>query len=212
MRNFSHWTLRYILDRSRLWLFEKSSPGLPWLTRDAICVIDSLLRPSDVGLETGSGRSTVWLANRVDRLISVEHDPGWFASVSRSLEKSRLSVEYYLEEDGAHELADCNYVNRVKRIPSGSLDFALIDGVCRDHCALLAVDLIKPGGFLIVDNANWYLPRSQPSRSPNSRWEGSGYTSEVWCQFSESTSDWRRIWTTNGVTDTAIFLAPGLPL
>ena len=58
------------------------------------------------------------------------------------------------------------YVQVVKRFEKNSLDFVLVDGMYRDAYANWFVR-IRPGGLLIIDNANWYLPSN--SGSPNSR-------------------------------------------
>ena len=73
-RSFRHWTFRYLIDRTELLLYERRHPDLPWLTREAVDFLASWLQPSDHGLEWGSGRSTVWLAQRVSRLVSIEHN------------------------------------------------------------------------------------------------------------------------------------------
>ena len=48
------------------------------LDAQAISILASVLRPSDNGLEYGSGRSTVWFARRTTSLISVETSRLWF--------------------------------------------------------------------------------------------------------------------------------------
>lgn len=73
----------------------------------------------------------------------------------------------------------------------------------RDKCALKVIDKLKAGGFIVIDNANWFLPSM--SLSPNSKAIKQGASSQEWESFLESVSNWRKIWTTNGVTDTAIF-------
>jgi len=68
MRSFQHWTPRYIWNRLALMAHERQHPDLPWLTRAMIENLDTWLRPDDVGLEFGSGRSTVWFAQKVGHL------------------------------------------------------------------------------------------------------------------------------------------------
>jgi hypothetical protein len=86
----------------------------------------------------------------------------------------------------------------------------LVDGVTRlrADCALACVAKLKPGGVLIVDNPNWFIPRSPKSRAPNSRGPVAGYASVAWSEFARQTADWQCIWTTNGITDTALWLKP----
>lgn len=214
MRSFRHWTPRYIWNRLALMAHERQHPDLPWLTRAMIENLDTWLRPDDVGLEFGSGRSTIWFAQRVGHLTSVEHHPGWYTTVNDSLQGKRGGVkltdcvDYHLCEDGSSEGAETNYVHVAKQMKSHSLDFCLIDGVARDHCALASLDKLKPGGILIIDNVNWYIPKAQPSFSPNSRSLKDGYASAVWQTVGEQLQNWRGVWTSNGVTDTAFWVKP----
>jgi len=207
MRTFRHWTPRYLISRVVEKQYRRTHPDLPWLTQTANRMLDTLILPPDQGLEFGSGRSTLWFANRVNHLTSVEHNPEWYARVSTWLtEKSYQNVDYRLcpGKDHAMNRNDLpEYVQIVKDLPGNSLEFVLVDGIFRDACALLALEKLKPGGFLIIDNANLYLPSR--SCSPNSRTEQNGPASRLWEQFILQTKDWRKIWTSNGVSDTAFF-------
>lgn len=122
--------------------------------------------------------------------------------------KSSDHVDYHLCEDGSSEGSDTSYVHIAEQMKPKSLDFCLIDGVARDHCALASLDKLKPGGILIIDNVNWYIPKAQPSFSPNSRSLQQGYASEVWQTVGDQLRNWRGIWTSNGVTDTAFWVKP----
>lgn len=195
-----HWTPRYILDRVSLAVHERLNPGNPWLTRSAVQMLDSWLKAADVGLEFGSGRSTIWFASRVRNLISVEDDPKWFAIVKGRLHEQGLlhKVDYRLCEDPSA------YAAVPGSLPERSLDFCLVDGSHRDRCALSSLPKLKCGGLLVVDNANWLLPSR--SRSPGSR--RNDCETEGWLQFTGLVSDWRCIWTSNGVSDTAFWIKP----
>jgi predicted O-methyltransferase YrrM len=163
-----HRTPRYVYHRVRLALYERAHPDDPWLTPRAIRLLESLLRPVDRGLEFGSGRSTVWFAGRVAELTSVEHDQRWYESVSATLRQRGLgNVDYILTpQDRPTELGDRSAYARVAlAFADESLDFALVDGAYRDHTAKFVLPKIKPGGLLIIDNVNWYLPSR--SRAPN---------------------------------------------
>jgi predicted O-methyltransferase YrrM len=175
-----------------------------------VLVLDSWLRNSDKGLEFGSGRSTLWLARKVSYLVSVENNPVWHKMVAHQLEKEGLSsrIDYRLHADGASNLPDCRYVGVTQEFPDEMFDFCLIDGVARDYCAVRSIRLLRPGGLLIIDNANRYIPREQKSNSPVSRGLQDGYASETWAVLGRLIAGWRCIWTTDGVTDTAAWLKP----
>ena len=74
----------------------------PWISYDATRVLERMLveRPCDV-LEFGSGMSTLWFAQRVKRLCSIEHDSKWFKDIKSRLDSSNFSasIEYTLEDN-----------------------------------------------------------------------------------------------------------------
>src|SRR5947209_7779421 len=97
MGSLAHLTPRYIINRARVWVHERRHPELPWLTATAVALLDTLLRPDDVGIEWGSGRSTVWFARRLKHLTSIESDTAWYARVKAQLaEKNIQNVTYKL--------------------------------------------------------------------------------------------------------------------
>ena len=207
-----HRTPRYVYARTRLLLYEHSHPVAPWITPEATRMLDSMLVPSDHGLEFGSGRSTIWFAQRVCRLTSVEHDIAWYAVVTGQLKERELgNVDYRLVPlDQPAELGGSSeYARTALAFAVSSLDFVLIDGAYRDHTARYALSRIKPGGMLIIDNVNRYLPSN--SRSPNSRTPTLGTDGQIWGGVARDLARWRCIWTSSGVSDTAIYVKPGMP-
>lgn len=202
-RNISHLTTRYIFDRILTIVDERRFPNRPWLTADAVNILSTMIGASDIGVEFGSGRSTVWFAQRLGRLISVEHDKLWFDKVGSELSRVHLlsKVDYHFAPDEA------SYLRPLHELPDCSVDFCLVDGELREDCALVAIEKLKPGSLLVIDNVNWYLPNDK-TRSPNSRRTKTGCASDKWTRFTEITGEWRFIWTTNGVTDTGIWFKP----
>ena len=86
-----------------------------------------------------------------------------------------------------------------------SIDFCLVDGAYRDLCAFNMIKKITVGGMIVVDNVNWFIPCTQSS-SPNTRTEADDFKSELWRDFVSTVSNWRYVWTTNGITDTGIWI------
>ncbi|MBL9171616.1 MAG: class I SAM-dependent methyltransferase [Verrucomicrobiales bacterium] len=212
MRAIRHITPRYIINRLAVMAYQWSNPTVPWLTRSANAILLSWLKPTDRGLEWGSGRSTVWLAGNVAHLTTIEEDPCWGESVKTSLCSAGLSqrVDLILATIADHDTAagSSPYVRAADLIPPGSLDFCIVDGAVRDHCAILALSRLREGGLLIIDNVERYLPRVLPSSSPNARSLDDGPASNVWRLFMMSVAEWRCIWTTDGISDTAIWVKP----
>jgi len=204
-----HRTPRYIVNRTRQMLYERANPDDPWLTPTAIGLIATLLRPADRGAEFGSGRSTLWFAARVAALTSVEHDARWHETVAARLKDRGLgNVECVLapEDQPMERGGDSAYARTALAFSDATIDFALVDGHYRDYSAEFIMPKIKPGGMLIIDNANWYLPCQ--SKSPNSRTVALGPATPVWAAVWRELATWRTIWTSSGVWDTAIFIKP----
>lgn len=199
-----HWTPRYLVNRARVWLHERRHKQTPWFTSESVLLLDRLLRRSDVGIEWGSGRSTVWFARRVHRLISIEHVPEWRQKVEQMLAVVNLTnVDLRLAEYDAHSESTSPYVCVLEELPTESVDFAVVDGMARDQITMGLLDKIRPGGLLILDNANLYL--DHPTCAPHSR-AGKGHANDIWTQIARRLCAWRAIWTTNGVADTALWI------
>lgn len=201
MISLSHWSLRYGVDRARAKFYEWTHPDAPWLTRQATAFLERELRPEYVGLEWGSGRSTAWLAKRVRNVISIEHDPAWFARVQSMLRKRNIeNVALHFLDARAPE-----YLAPIQEEADDSLNFVLVDGVSelRDVCALAAVAKVRPGGLLIVDDIHRYLPSH--SIAPLALAADVKPLSHAWEGFRARVADWPVTWTSDGVRDTAIW-------
>jgi hypothetical protein len=207
-KKFSHLTPLYFFNRVNLWIYESMNPRHPWITRDATIFLKYWLRNDDIGLEWGSGRSTLWLAKKVKKLISVEHNNVWYTKVSRELAEKKLlpKVDYRYYKEEAKDIKSPNYINIVKEIKNTSLDFCVVDGIYRDLCAYSILPKLKEQGLLIIDNINWYIPNLGSSRAPNSRNQKDGFESQLWEEFYNKVKNWRCIWTSNGICDTAIWV------
>ena len=148
---------RYVADRVRLAMHQRLHPNAPWLTAEATSSLAQWLRPNHVGIEWGSGRSTLWFAERVGRLVSVEHDAGWHQAVFSQLEDAgSTNVDYRLLSRAKPERVETadwiiamfasDYVRAVDAFAPQSLDFALVDGMYRSACALAVIPKLRSGG------------------------------------------------------------------
>lgn len=108
----------------------------PWLSVAATAYLGRLLRLDMHVLEHGSGGSTLWLAERVATVDSVESNPLWLNAVK---DKATANVTLW-----------CS-------IPDGQFDLLLIDGEPLEERAdwlRNAHNLVVPGGVVVLDNAN----------------------------------------------------------
>jgi predicted O-methyltransferase YrrM len=193
--------------RIRQALYQRAHPDAPWLTAEAVRLLNSMLRPSDIGAEFGSGRSTLWLACRCAHLTSVEHDEAWYSRVSAVLSNcgiTNVDYQYHPRDELDPTGRRSAYVHVARLLADESIDVALVDGLYRDYVALHLLPKIRAGGMLVIDNVNRYLP--SPTLSPNSLRPSAVPASAVWQQLAVTLARWRRIWTSDGVSDTAIFV------
>lgn len=203
-RPVTHLTPRYVCNRTKLALYASMHPSDPWLTSSAVSLLSQLLKSTDVGLEYGSGRSTVWFASRTQFLTSVEHSGEWVGRVAESLQERLLQnvMQIHVRVDAeSNELTEQRYVVG-RGLADESLGYVLIDGLYRQACALNATALLQPGGLLILDNSNRHIATETPAPYSTRTTEGG------WRDFLATVAGWRKIWTTNGVYDTTIWIKP----
>lgn len=202
-RRISHLTPRYVYNRLGVLIDERLRPDNPWLTAYAVRLLETMIRPTDTGIEFGSGRSTLWIGKRLRHLTSVEHDIAWHSKVQNTVYQAGLSnrVDCRLAQD------DDSYLNLFNELGDSSVDFCLIDGRLRDECAIRMLPKLRPGSLLVVDNVNRYLPNDK-THSPDSRRHADGCASGKWSVFNKETENWRYVWTSNGITDTALYICP----
>ena len=206
----SHRSIRYIIARILEKLYRSLNNRKPWLSPAVNQFLIKKIQPDWTAFEYGSGRSTLWLAHRIKSLISVEHNPEWHERVTKELNKHNLlNVELLLckrEEDKEPEGIGSKYVSTILKYENTCFDLILVDGVYRAECACQALAKLNRGGILIIDDVHRYLPSR--SFSPFARKINEGPLSEKWTDFLEKTSNWDRWWTSNGVSDTAVFYKP----
>jgi len=150
-------------------VYRKFHPMEPWISRGAIRFLDAHLKSSMQGIEWGSGRSTVWLAPRLGKLTSVEHNRDWHSFVSKQLQECGIgNVDHrfvaleHAESEPTYPLYTPmpKYVAVADEFADNSVDFVLIDGHYRQACVPAAMKKLRPGGFLTIDNSNW-MPQSE---------------------------------------------------
>lgn len=168
---------RYFISRLRVMAYQLRHPGEPWLTQDALRAIKGYIARDMRAFEWGSGKSTVWLARHCRTVVSVEHDPQWY-------ERVKTMLGGHDTENAEIRLADgASYAEQISRFPDASFDFVLVDGAERNACIRAAAPKLRPGGWMVVDNAE--------------------------ARFDYSTlHGYRRVVTRNGVWQTDIFVKP----
>ena len=146
---------------------------VPWLSVPVIEFLESRVRPDDHVFEYGGGGSTLWLAERAGRVVTVEHDPGWFYWIDHEVRRSGVTgcalflcppsaeeprtvphsppgTDYGSSVGGNFE----EYVTSIELFPADSLDLVLIDGRSRPACVVHAASKLRPGGTLVLDDSD----------------------------------------------------------
>ncbi len=196
--------LRPYLKMYNQFLMRKDKDA-PWLSPAAVAILNSILSPSMVGFEFGSGRSTIWIAKKIKNLVSIEHNREWFNKISGIIVSEQIqNITYKLIEPDLqkkakrnfpknsyenilmnHAPASCyqKYYGTLASFPAEHFDFIIVDGRARTECCLIAMDRIAKGGFLVLDNSE--RERYRPAK--------------------EALSKWPSVQTTTGLTDTTIW-------
>lgn len=93
----------------------------------------------------------MWWAKRALNVVSVEHDPEWFAKIISKLQGNYRNVYLMLEQD-----KEC-YINSILK-QDLRFDVVVIDGRWRGVCAnVIGKKLNFEDGFIIIlDNSDWY--------------------------------------------------------
>ena len=126
---------------------------IPWYTYPAIEFLRQLDFSNRSVFEYGSGNSTLFWAARAARVVTVEDDEQWSEELRA---KVPATCAVLVEPDLR------NFVDSIHRYPEG-FDVIVVDGPARGRtrfkCAAAALQHLKPGGMIILDNADW-LPDS----------------------------------------------------
>lgn len=162
---------------------------VPWLTYPAIRFLEGLDTCKSSALEFGTGSSTRWLNSRFAEVLSVEHDPVWFAKADGAhiLLRDPVGDQFLGQVDSPYLEA-----GRV----DAPWDMVLIDGMSRVTCVEHVEEFVADDGLVVVDDTD--LPQLQPARQALAdkgfaaidfwgfkRWVGLETCTSVYCrQFS----------------------------
>jgi predicted O-methyltransferase YrrM len=104
-------------------------------------------------LELGSGRSTAWFARRAGSLISFEDNEYWYPQTRERLDAAGLTnVDLRLR-------AVEDFPGEVAALPDESFDLVIVDfleapAVTRIDALKPAMEKVRPGGYLLLDDSD----------------------------------------------------------
>jgi hypothetical protein len=159
---------RYLRERQ----IDPLELGLPWMPTGAINAIARLAKRSSRVFEYGSGGSTIFLANRVRELVTVEHDPEWYARMQAGVSGRRNvrlrlvepgpappdaafeEVRHYTSTDEHYRgMWFRDYVRTIEEFEPGHFDGIVVDGRARVGAFIHGARQLRPGGWIVLDDS-----------------------------------------------------------
>jgi hypothetical protein len=121
-------------------------PRLPWIPFAARKALESVITPDFFVWEVGAGFSTLWLSDRVKKLVSIEAARDWYENLGAIIAKEQIKNVDLRFEWVADRMADFS------ELPDESLDLLFIDGGPRGQCLENGFRKVKKGGYVYLDN------------------------------------------------------------
>lgn len=118
---------------------------VPWMNYAIIAFLEERLDSNMTLFEFGSGYSTLFFAERVNEVTSVEYNRYWFDMVLKMVPEN---VEMIFQENDI----DGEYCRCVSK-KSVNYDVIIVDGRDRVNCIRQAVDALTENGVIILDNS-----------------------------------------------------------
>lgn len=120
-------------------------PDHPWLTPEAMGFLESVLTPTSSVLETGAGGSTIWIAKRAGMLVTYEHDRKWYEAIRRELDRRGIknALLFFCPSYPADGFS----------LDDEIFDVLLVDGRGRVRTIETALNAVRRGGWILLDNS-----------------------------------------------------------
>jgi hypothetical protein len=134
----------------------------PLMTSKCISLLEKYMSSQSIMLEVGSGGSTCYFCNKVNKIYSIETDKEWYNKVKHYLDKNNIvNVDYKLIES---DLPDSNrserhtywtykmYKTMLDEIENHNqkFDIVLVDGRARRHVYAKSFNVLKDDGVLFI--------------------------------------------------------------
>ncbi|GMU96491.1 FkbM family methyltransferase [Ignavibacterium album] len=126
---------------------DKDGNPIPWFTYPAIEFIKDRLNKDMIAFEYGCGNSTLFFAERINKIISVETNYDWYNNIKSNL-KSNCNLIFY-----DSNLATYKYHESIKQSAS-KFDLIIVDAIERNEVIKFAVEYLNKGGVIILDNSD----------------------------------------------------------
>lgn len=155
----------------------------PRYTMAMIRFLDRIITKDMDILEIGAGSSTIWLAKRAKNVLSYEHDARWHGRVESKAKEEGL--------ENCEIIHDPFYPERGINPSFRIFDIVIIDGRGRIKSMETTCHLLKPGGYLILDDSQRTRYRKGKELLDGFKWKRTDFkTNAYW--MSKTTTIWRK--------------------
>ena len=122
-------------------------PVLPWIPYQAINELQKVLNKDKIVLEFGSGNSTIWFSKKAKAVYSVEDSEEWVDKLNKFIKKKNIkNIHCKFATDKDYYKYQTNSDLR--------FDLIIIDGSHRSLCLKEAINLVKSGGIVYIDDSD----------------------------------------------------------
>lgn len=118
---------------------------IPWVTYSFIDFITGRLQPTHRVFEFGSGNSTFFYADHVEKVVSVEHDKAWFEKVQQNRPANAEIIFSELATDAAY----CRTPLKLNQ----EFDIIIVDGRDRVNCCKQCLPALSLNGVVVLDDS-----------------------------------------------------------
>ena len=119
----------------------------PWMCYPLVEFLTGCINRELHVFEYGSGFSTIYFANKVKTITSVEHNIAWLDKLKNTLLEYKNAKLYFVEENE-------QYPNTIFLAGTNkSYDVIVVDGKMRVECVRKSFQFLSPKGVIILDDS-----------------------------------------------------------
>lgn len=124
---------------------DKQGQPIPWLTYPFLKFLEPRLTTDMKLFEFGCGNSTIWYAQRVKNITSVEHNEKWFSQIKSKMPQNAQLMLKSLEEGTSYVKSVVDTADKYEVI--------IVDGRERNLSIEASFQAMTENGVLILDNS-----------------------------------------------------------
>ncbi len=121
--------------------------AVPWMCFPLIEFLNDRLNPNHTIFEYGSGNSTLFFADRVKSIVSIEHNKDWFDRISNQVKNNDRATVVFQQLTNVYPRAIEIYGANNK------FDLVIVDGRNRVDCIKNAVHYLTTHGIILLDDS-----------------------------------------------------------